>query len=181
MPESKDDQTYARFYIHPSVDGNASAQANKNIYKDVIMAEVFIKGSRNTSSSHIKTDEDEERFSREWNEFLTGEEVIDGTPLSALPGLGPSAEMNFKSQGIVTVEDLANLSDGVVLGTPGMVEMRKRALAYLAAMEPERGEANENLLMDEINALKAEIEAMKSTEKPKRKRRKRNPETGELE
>jgi len=52
--------------------------------------------------------------------------------------MSPSASIELRSQGVNTVEDLAELNDSVVLGNPGMVTLRKRAIAYLAACNVEK-------------------------------------------
>ncbi len=154
MPAS----TYARFYIHPTLDGNATVKAKHNVYKDVVYIEISIKKNDKTSFSRPKTAKDENEYPDAWEEFETGQKpLMSGHPLNELPNISPSVEMNLNTTGIKTIEDLAELDDSVVIGEQGMVELRKKAQAYLAALNPE----------DE-------------PQKP-RTRRKRNKETGELE
>jgi predicted flap endonuclease-1-like 5' DNA nuclease len=131
--------------------------AGHNVYEDKVYAEIFIKGDKNTSFSRPKEDADERQYPKAWESFDKGKEVDeDGISLKMLPSISPSTQMNLNATGIYTVEDLAELNDSVVIGVQGMVDLRKRAQAYLAALNPPE-------------------------EKPKRTRRKRNPETGELE
>lgn len=151
MPAS---DTYARFYDHPKLNRPESEKAKRNIYDDAVYIEIFIRGDSNTSFSREKKNQDEKAYPREWQEYMTGKKIpIEGSPLSVLPNISPATEMNLNGEGINTVEDLANLSDGVVLGVAGRVDLRNRARAYLAAVE----------------------------DKPKKTRRKRNKKTGELE
>jgi predicted RecB family nuclease len=124
--------TYARFYVHPQLQ-------HDDTYKDVVYVEIFIKGDKNTSFSRPMKEEDKTMYPNGWNAFKDQDfELSDGTPLQAIPGMSPSAMIELKSTGINTVEDLAELSDGVVLGHPGMVTLRKRAQAYIAASEVEK-------------------------------------------
>lgn len=158
MPAS---DKYCKFFLHAALNGNKTEAAKHNVYDDVVYIEIFIKGNTNTSFSRPKKDEDEQEFPKEWKAYLTQTNIEDnGTPLNALPTLGPSMQMNLNAQGIRTIEDLAELSDSVVIGEQGMVDLRKRAVAYLAAMAPEEDVPQEP---------------------KKRTRRKRNKETGELE
>ena len=174
--------TYARFYIHPSLK-EGKAGTSTAVFDDVLYAEIFIKGSTNTSFSRPKIDKDEQDYAEEWAAYQNNEDYVShGTSLNALPTIGPSAQMNLNAKGINTVEDLAGLSDAVVIGERGMIELRNRAQAYLDALHPEQVEQREiekNAQQAVIEDLQRQIQELK--EKPKRTRRKRNPETGELE
>lgn len=175
--------TYARFYIHPSLTEGKKG-TSEAVYDDVLYAEIFIKGSTNTSFSRPKKDEDEQLFAAEWAAYTNNEDFVsNGTSLSALPTIGPSAEMNLNAKGINTVEDLAGLSDAVVIGERGMLELRKRAQAYLDALDPQLAverDIKDNALQATIDDLQRQVQELKETPK-KRTRRKRNPDTGELE
>lgn len=128
--------TYARFYVHPSLQGDASEKAGRPVYKDVIYVEIMIKGDKNTSFSRPMKDQDKEDYPKGWGAFRDQDfELSDGTPLTALPGMSPSSVIELKATGVTSVEELAELHDGVVLGVPGMVTLRKRARAYIAACE----------------------------------------------
>lgn len=173
--------TYARFYIHPTlIEGKP--KSSSAVYDDKVYIEIFIKGSTNTSFSRPKKDEDERTYAEEWQAYVNNEDYASkGTSLAALPTIGPSAQMNLNSKGIHTVEDLAGLSDAVVIGERGMLELRKRAQAYLEALNPEiakEREIKENAQQATIEELQRQVKEL--SQKPKRKRRKRDPETGEL-
>ena len=176
--------TYARFYIHPAlIEGKRGSSSAK--FDDILYAEIFIKGSTNTSFSRPKTDKDEMDFKEEWAAYQNNEDyATQGTNLSALPTIGPSAEMNLNAKGINTVEDLAGLDDSVVIGERGMLELRQRAQAYLDALNPELvadRAIKENAQQATIEELQEQVKNLQAAEIPKRTRRKRNPETGELE
>jgi len=175
--------TYARFYIHPSLI-SGSVKNNDAEYKDVIFAEIFIKGSTNTSFGRPKRDQDEEDYPREWAGYVNKDwvEKNSGTHLSALPTIGPSAQMNLNAKGINSVEDLAELDDQWVIGESGMLELRKKAQAYLEALHPEQAEAKKleqeqlaNHQAETIEDMKLEMAQMKKAlanativEKPKK-------------
>ena len=153
--------TYARFYIHPSlISGSVKAKDAK--YEDVIFAEIFIKGSTNTSFGRAKRDSDEEEYAEEWTAYVNKDVVKNsGTHLSALPTIGPSAQMNLNAKGINSVEELAVLDDAWVIGERGMFELRKKAQAYLEALHPEQAEAKKREQEDLATHQAATIEDMK--------------------
>lgn len=179
--------TYARFYTHPSlIEGKPGSSSA--VYDDKLYIEIFVKGSQNTSFSRPKKDEDEQTYAAEWKAYQSNEDYAgSGTSLAALPTIGPSAQMNLNSQGIHTVEDLAELSDAVVIGERGMIELRNRARAYLEAANPEiakQREIRENAQQATIEELQRQVKELQAggaqiPEKTKRTRRKRN-EHGEL-
>jgi len=209
MPASKD--VYGQFYNHAQLDGQHFADTNQKRFDDVVMVEIFIKGSTKASISKKVFDKNNDPivlnmegetyldwFPKAYKAFIreAGTEV-DGTPLRNLAGIGPGQIMNLQAMGINTVEDIAELNDSVVVGEPGMLDLRKKAQAYFAVMNPEIAEkekalqeAEQERKDEEIRAMREEVQQMKtalanatiieSTKKP-RKRRKRNPETGQLE
>lgn len=126
--------TYARFYVHPQLQGDDTIKAGGPRFKDVVYVEIFTKGSKNTSFSRPKKAQDEVDYPKAWQAFKENNiELTDGTPISVLPGIGPSQALELQAQGVLSIEELADLSDSVVLGVPGMLTLRKRAKAYLAA------------------------------------------------
>jgi len=186
MP-AQDEQlpTYGRFYLHSTVKGDPEPDKhNKNVYHDVLMCEIAIKGDMNTSISKPVYESDgetpiehpnlgnlTEAYPRAWKAYQSGsDEYMDGSPLDAIPGLGVSAKRNLQSEGIMSIEDLANLSDTIVGNKQGMVELRKKAQAYLTAMEPEKAAAAESERQAEMDELKAQIAELQAAQKPKRGR-----------
>lgn len=146
--------TYARFYVHPQPQGDDTIKAGGPRFKDVVYVEIFIKGSKNTSFSRPIKEQDKTDYPKAWQAFKENSfEMTDGTPISVLPGIGPSQKIELQSQGILSVEELAELNDAVVVGIPGMVTLRNRAKAYLAASavldEPEADD--EPVDIEELN------------------------------
>jgi hypothetical protein len=148
------------------------------------MCEIAIKGDSNTSmSKRVFEDDGEtlimhprlgpltEAYPVAWKAYQTGsEDYMEGSPLDAIPGIGISAKRNFQSQGIMSIEDLAGLQDNVVLGQAGMLDLRKKAQAYLTAMEPEKAAEEEAARQAQMDELKAQIAELQAAQKPKRGR-----------
>jgi hypothetical protein len=177
-------KTYGVFYDHaqPQADGT---------FKDVVMVELFITGNSNTSTSKCVYDEngelvrfesnDErngktypELYPKAWAKYSKDVEYTEaGVDLSNLQ-IGPSAIKNLQAEGIDTVEDLAELSDSVVLGVPGRLDLRKKAQAYMAALRPEKAAAEREAaerekadLLDRIRKLEDQINQPKKRGRPK--------------
>ena len=205
MPDEKTtSDTYGIFYQHAQLNGQHFADTGKKKYDDVVMVEVFVKGSTKASISkrvfdnngepitmNLQGDTYPEIYPKAYKAFIReGGNEIDGTPLKLMGGAGPGQIMNLNAMGIESIEDLAELNDNVVIGEPGMLDLRKKARAYIASMNPEIAAAKEAEKEEEMELMRKEVQEMKdalaqatiieSTKAP-RKRRKRNPETGQLE
>lgn len=167
--------TYGKFYQHPQLDGQHFNATGEKKFNDVVMVEVFIKGNTKNSISKpvfdskgepVITDTGEsflELYPRAWAHYNHEAGIdVDGTPLRLMGGIGAGQIMNLNAQGIETVEDLANLLDNVVVGEPGMTDLRKKAQAYLAALDPEKAEAERKAAAEEIDALKRQVSKLQS-------------------
>ena len=185
MPADEQLPTFGRFYEHSTLRGDPEFEdGNKPVYHDVLMCEIAIKGDKNTSiSKRVFKDDGEtavehptlgdlrEAYPLAWNAFKSGsDEYMEGSPLDSIPGIGVSAKRNLQSEGIMSIEDLAGLQDSVVTGKQGMQELRKKAKAYLTAMEPEKAAAEEAERQAEMDELKAQIAELQAAQKPKRGR-----------
>lgn len=185
MPADDQLPTYGRFYMHSAVRGDPDYEDTKKpVFHDVLMCEIAIKGDKNTSISkrvfendgetpieHPQLGDLREAYPIAWGAFKTGnEDYMEGSPLGALPGIGLSMKRNLQADGIMNLEDLAGLPDSVVSGKAGISELRAKAIAYLAAMEPEKAAEAEAERQAEMDDLKAQIAELQAAQKPKRGR-----------
>ena len=174
-------ETYGKFYQHAQLDGHHFQETGEKKFNDVVMVEVFIKGNSSASISKrvfndkgdpVLTETGEsyiDLYPRAWAAYNREQGAeLDGTPLRSMAGIGAGQIMNLNAQGIETVEDLAGLLDNVVIGEPGMLDLRKKAQAYLASLHPEQQEAERQAQAEkdakqeeEIRQLRAELSDMK--------------------
>lgn len=96
-----------------------------------------------------------------YNAWLEGkkDEIVDGMPIAAFPGLEPHVVDLLKSHKIFSVEDFARLSDGEIqkLGFPGARERRDAARKFI----------DNKTNADQVTELQrriAELEAERSSE-----------------
>lgn len=108
-------------------------------------------------------DEIKRRFPAEYLAWSNGDVApIDGTPLNTLPTLPERLCLEMQATGIRTIEDLADLSDGIAKGFMQGLTWRKKAVAYLANKRPDETSA----LRNELAEMKAQMAELLSTLKP---------------
>lgn len=111
----------------------------------------------------------------------------NGTPLAAWNGITPEQADVFKSRGIRTVEDIATMTDGLVVSFPfpNMRAVREQAKRFIESADQVRVAASLAQKDEEISNLKEMIselaERMSAAEKPKRGRPKKSEEAQEEE
>ena len=136
MPNREMEGLYGEFHYHPVLQVEESHKQGREVYEDVLYLKIQIKGQKNQIRSRKATEQDKQDFPAAWTAFKNSEqEAVSGTPLSAIPGVGPSLAMEIKQLGITSVEDLASLSDSATDKFRGAIMFRERAKAYLAALK----------------------------------------------
>lgn len=104
------------------------------------------------------------RFPEEYLAFKEGTEApIKGTPLNLL-GIGERLSLEMQATGIRSIEDLADLSDGLVKTFPNGQVWRKKAIAYLANKTPDDSESLKAEIADLKGQLASVIEMMKANQ-----------------
>lgn len=130
-----DSKVWAEFRMHPVVDGPASKEAGRMIKRDVPYIKIIQPGeSRLSIYDQPATDDDVQRFPRQWAAFKSGQDQsVQGSPLSLLFPENPAIVDNLKTVGIRTIEQLAECNDtakqNIGMGGHQWVE---KAKAYLA-------------------------------------------------
>jgi hypothetical protein len=115
----------------PRIDVAASGVQNRPIFKDVPYVEIMMPGDKNNIVVEPVWDQHMRRFPTQWDQFKRGEEQqAVGTPLKVAPFLTPSLVAELAVMKIVTIEQLANLSDNA-LNFMGAQEFKQAAKRYL--------------------------------------------------
>jgi hypothetical protein len=86
-------------------------------------------------------------------------EQLVGTPLAEIPWLTRSQVEDLMYQKIRTVEQLAEISDQVCTGAPGLYELKRKAKAYV---DKARDGSEFTALYAELDALRAELAAVQA-------------------
>lgn len=106
-------------------------------YKPVdYIAEKYV-GQRDFMSRPV-TDEDRERYPKEWAEYEAGtQKDLVCTPLSALPSFKSAFGLELEALGITTVQELAVKTECPI---EGLEVLWKHAKGFVRALEEEDGE-----------------------------------------
>lgn len=132
-----------QFYRHAVFNAEESKAAGRKIFHDQINIEIRAIGDKNSSYSRKMVEQDKIDFPRSWQQFLAengNDEEIVGTPLRALPAVGPSMVFELKALGVHTVEDLLDLDDAAIDRLRGGRLLVRQANAYMAAAAETAGE-----------------------------------------
>jgi hypothetical protein len=149
-----------KFFMEAVQDEVATAQQGRPIFRMEERYELFIAGNPFTVPAGRITDEQRQRWPREYEAFKRGEEApIEGTPLEEWPAVNKANVKELKYLEIHTIEDLATLSDlGTQRGT-GLMGLRTMARAYL-------DDANKMALTQELtkenDTLKSQVAALEN-------------------
>ena len=182
--QRQDDMLLVKFFLKPKLDQAATAQAGREIWKDVEYIDIKTPGSRDSVCRPARK-RDIDRFPRHYKAFKeriegSGELPVEGTPLIEWPPVSRSRCEELAFFNVRTVEDLANMSDGNASQMVGVQALKRKAQEWLqlAAEQKDRTELQRELQArdDELADMKKELAELKAAlnaeaPKPKRKRR----------
>ena len=177
-------------------DTKRSLELGYRVTKDVDYAHVMQPGSRDVLvikaqdwldqiKNKVLTDA-HDAFPQEWvNQYFSkfdawkaGQEApVNGTHVREWPQLSPAQVQNLIALHVVTVEDVANMTEEA-LGRFGMGgrDIREQAREWLAKRELAAGAVAENaVLKEQLAALTARLEELEA-DKPKRGRPAKEPQ-----
>lgn len=138
----------------------------RKTYKMVERVQVYMPGNGLNSPVFNVTDEHKERWPKEYEAFKMGAELaLNGTPLEEWAILNKAMVLELKSMHILTIEDVANLSDLAVqrIGRGGY-SLRERAQAFLDQDKEQelvtRLTAQDEKQQEEISLLRRQVGEM---------------------
>lgn len=156
------------FYREKQLNRKKSEAAQRAIYDEYDAAKFLVPGDNTYEHRERVTDDIKRRFPRQWAMYEQGKEQINGMPLESWYKIAnnPGLIEEMRAMRIRSVEDLATITDNVVLATMWGLEWRKNAQAELALQKnkTELAEANEGLVaqMQAMAARLAELEGKAS-------------------
>ena len=157
-----DDRLLVRFYMHPAQDKVATKEEGRPIFKEVPYVHIMQPGNKESIIHRKATEMDKQRFVEHFRKFTAREsqDAIEGTPLIEWPGVTRSQAEELKFYNVLSVEQLAGMSDTNAQNFRGMNVLRQQAISYLEAAA---GNANAQALAEQkaINAaLMKRLEAL---------------------
>ena len=160
-----DSKLYATFYVRPIMNNFQSAEQGRPIYDELEYVRIIVPGDSKTTVDCPVTDEFRMRFEKQYEKFKKNlSQAVTGTPLEMWPQMTVGLCAELKGMNVQTVEQLAEMSDGIAQRIMGSHDLRRRAQAFLDAA---KGEAENNKLTtelekrdDQIKALQAQMEQL---------------------
>lgn len=158
-PHAGDDRTPVQFYMGAWHDQSASEKEGRPIFKD--MEYIRIMTSKDAIIDRPMRPQDVERWPRAyaaWKATGVSEPGSQGTPLEAWPLMTRAQVEEYKYFKIYTVEQLAEMSDGLGQQIMGFQKIKAQAKAYV---EVAKGQAPLLQMQSELEASNSEIAALK--------------------
>jgi len=127
-----DNKLYVVFSVKAIKNEGKSDREGRPIFDDVPHIRIHVPGDKNSIAERPVTDEDKVRFASRWEKFQKNmEQSPEGTPLEMWPQLSISQVYEFKALGVMTVEQLAAMSDSHAAKFMGGHEIRRRADVFI--------------------------------------------------
>lgn len=152
----KDDhKLHVRFYMAPMLDREASAIADRAIFRQTEMVEIMMPGEKNNIIRDVVWDQHRQRFPEKYRAFKAGASQDSGSPLTVLPFLDDSRIKELEFFNIRTVEQLAGMADTVKQRFMGGDRLSQQAQEWLDKFNS-GGE-----LRKALDAKETELEALR--------------------
>lgn len=160
-----DKKLYVQFYTRAVMNNFKSAQEGRPIFDELDFVRIIIPGDRNNVVDTEVTQEHRIRFQEQYDRFKKNQEqAVSGTPLEVWPQMTVGMVAELKAQGIHTVEQLADLPDGLAQKFMGSFALRQKAKTFLEAAQGQAAntklEAELESRDNEINVLKEQVKQL---------------------
>lgn len=161
------------FHKHSVFNEIKSTQAGRRVFDEVDFVSIQHPGEREQKIDRPVQEADKHRWPNQWRAYVEKrDQVVDGTPIDLLFPQHPAVADNFRSVGITTVEQLANLSAtgmaNVGMGAQEYVNYAKQYLDMAQKgvgfheLQKELSDRDQKIKLQgqQIDALKAQIDAI---------------------
>lgn len=160
------DKNYVKFYKDKKRMNKLSDEAGRDIYEDRDFVLILTPGQNKTEVRREATDLDKKNYPSQWQQYCQNkEQMMIGTPLDMVPGIGPSRLAALKMVNIFTAEQMAELPE-VRFHDVGMDarKLQQTCKAFIDKQNPEilALRAENQALATQLAELKAMVEALQS-------------------
>jgi len=176
-----DSKLYVVFFMQAVKNGGKSELEGRPIFDDVPHVTIHIPGDKNNVVTEPVTEEHKQRFPVQWDKFQKQmSQSPEGTPLEQWPLLTTGQVHELKAVNVMTVEQLAGMSDTNASRFMGGYELRRKADTFLKVSKDTAEAQRLATLNDELQArlvaqdevirqMAARLEAVEATQTAKRK------------
>lgn len=170
-----DRKLVVRFSLQPRIDAAKTAEAGREIYREVEFVTILIPGDKTLSVNRPILPSDKQRFPLQYQSFKNKQgEALVGTPLIAWPLVNESQRRELDYFNIRTVEQLADVADNFSSQMMGVNALKQQAQRFLAStkesaplvkMQTELAQRDNSIaaLEDQIKKLAEKLEARTAT------------------
>lgn len=158
-----DDSLFVVFYMGVMKNDGKSDEAGRPIFDDVESVRIIVPGDRNNMVDRPASAQDKARFPKQYALFQQGrkeEDQITGTRLTEWPFLSRGQCEEFRYMGLRTVEQLAEVGDGVCAKVPGLTQLKRNAALWLDKAKAGAASAQAAKKMTEQDSKIAELQAV---------------------
>jgi len=150
----EDKKLLVRFYMHPVQQTAKSIKAGRKIFKDTEYIEILIPGDKHSTIRRQVSNMDRNRFAEAYKRFQMGmSNQTEGTPLSALLWMTEAKIKEYEYFNILTVEQLAQASDGSQAASiMGFPEDKRKANSFMDSANSEAPLSEMRAKLDEREA-----------------------------
>ena len=155
-----DAKLYVVFFMQAVKNGGKSEAEGRPIYDDVPHVKIHIPGDKNNVVTEPVTEEYKQRFPAQWDKFQKQlSQSPEGTLLEQWPLLTTGQVHELKAVNVMTVEQLAGMSDANVARFMGGYELRRKAETFLKVAKNTAEAQRLVTLNDELTARLAAQDA----------------------
>lgn len=155
-----DEHLYVQFFMYPLQDKAKTLEEGRPIFVDTEFVKIMVPGDKENIVTREVRESDKNRFPKQYLAFKNQEkELMEGTPLGKWSYVTAAQVEELKYFGILTVEQLANVSDGNAQKFMGINLLKRRAQEYLDASAEEAPVVQ---LQDELAKRDSQIEEQQS-------------------
>lgn len=158
--EAGDDKLLVKFYMGVVQDEAATVEQGRPIFRDVEFVKIITPGDKTNIIDQPARDIHRQRFPRHYAKFkqgIEGDEQTEGTRLSEWPLLTRAQAEELRHMQILTVEQLANVRDDIMLKTPGMAKLKREAGIWLGKTKSSAEATKTARLIEELQAQNATL------------------------
>ena len=169
-----DEQLLVKFFIKAKENQTMSREAGRKIFVDTEYIRIIQPGNKDSIVERPASEMDRNRFKQHYAAFKSREgdqERIVGTPIEAWHVPSPSQVAELKYMNVLTVEQLAGLSDANIQGMMGINVLKQKAKAFLdvsetakAAEEMSELRSTNERLQEQLSKLQAQFDAIREQE-----------------
>ena len=128
-----DETLLVKFFLHPKQNQIKTKEAGRPIFEDIPYIQIMQPGNKDSVKVAPATERDKQRFPEHYRKFVAREdqEALEGTPLREWAGVTASQCKEFEFLNILTVEQLAAVSDSNGQGIMGLGFLKEKAAKFI--------------------------------------------------